>query len=134
MHHRKLPAIRYYMQLTKVILKYYHVAIPLPPITRLHCPTLISIDEDDLTGKPKSQLSLLLKSRKGFRRTSQKNINSFGTDPSWLHPILLPSIFKTLFALYSEHHREDNKRLCEKMTGLNTLSDEELCRAVGIRR
>ncbi|XP_064389423.1 alsin-like [Halichondria panicea] len=99
-------------------------------LVKLHCPTLISVDEDDLTGKPKSQLSLLLKSRKGFRRTSQKN--SFGTDPSWLHPILLPSIFKTLFALYSEHHREDSKRLSEKMATLDTMSDERLCRAVGI--
>ena len=108
-----------------------HTHTHTPVSHRQHCPSLITINEDDLMGKPKSQLSLLLRSRKGFRRTSHKN--SHGADPSWLHPILMPSIFQTLLALYNEHNWEENKKTNERVSLLGERGDEELCRILGIQ-
>lgn len=101
---------------------------------RMHCPTLITADADEIMGKPKSQLSLLLKPRTGFKRASSKPSWGGGADPTWLHPILLPSIYHTLFALYREHAREDNNKLSNLIGRLNMLSEVRLCEVVEVQR
>ncbi len=100
---------------------------------RMHCPTLITADADELLGKPKSQLSMLLKSRSGIKRASLKP-SVGGVDPSWLHPILLPSIYNTLSALYREHAREDNSKLRNLIGRLSSFSEVRLCEVMGVQR
>ena len=90
------------------------------------------MDENHLIGRPRSQLSLMLKSK--MRTPSTSSSQAVSTDPSWLYPILLPSIFPTLFAIYKEHHTESDDKLRTQMETLNALPDKELCSLLGLRR
>ena len=99
---------------------------------RKYCPSVITMDENHLIGRPRSQLSLMLKSK--TRTPSTSSSQAVPTDPSWLYPILLPSIFPTLFAIYKEHHAEGDDKLRTQMETLNALPDKELCSLLGLRR
>ena len=101
---------------------------------RKYCPGIITTDEDLLQGKPKTQLSMLVKSRHKLRRTSSYSYHcdSPRSDPSWLYPIILPSIFPTLFALYKEHYAGDDHKVGHVIAMLDSQGDEELSRVLGI--
>lgn len=103
-------------------------------VFRTYCPSVITMDENHLIGRPRTQLSLMLKSKKGLHRTSSSSPPGGSVDPSWLYPILLPTIFPTLFALYKEHHSEDDCQLTTLMEALNQSSDKELCSILGLQR
>ena len=90
------------------------------------------MDENHLFGRPRSQLSLMLKSK--TRTPSTSSSQAVPMDPSWLYPILLPSIFPTLFAIYKEHHAEEDDKLKTQMETLNELADKELCSLLGLQR
>ena len=96
---------------------------------------MITNDENNLLGKPTSLLTMMLKTRKGDTHKSSRISTSSqqtNSDPSWLYPILLPSTFTTLFALYAEHYSEDDHRLAKLMTELSRRDDEELCIALDL--
>ena len=103
-------------------------------VFRTYCPSVITMDENHLIGRPRTQLSLMLKSKKALHRTSSSSPPGGSMDPSWLYPILLPTIFPTLFALYKEHHSEDDCQLTTLMEALNQSPDKELCSILGLQR
>ena len=55
-------------------------------------------------------------------------------DPTWLYPILLPSITDTLMGLYRVHYAADNEKLSATLRDLNGKADDELCELLELRR
>ena len=55
-------------------------------------------------------------------------------DPTWLYPILLPSITDTLMGLYRVHYAVDNKKLSATLRDLNGKADDELCELLKLQR
>ena len=107
-------------ELTSITARVHHLC-------RQYCPSVISADESSLLGKPKSQLSLLLKAKRdNVRRSVILESSGELCSPSWLYPILLPSIFPTLFALYKEDYYDDDRMLAEIIGSLDGNSDTEL--------
>ena len=96
---------------------------------------MITTNENDLYTKPRTQLTLLLKpkrakeAKKAQNRTRSKN----QADPSWLYPILLPSIFPTLFCLYKAHHSDDDLQLQIAMNTLQQRMDKDLCEILDVK-
>ncbi len=70
--------------------------------------------------------------KKVLRKTSY--YEPLHADPSWLYPIILPSIFPTLFALYKEHYSRDDFKIGRVISRLDQRSDEELSEILGVRR
>lgn len=103
---------------------------------RRYCPSVITTSEDDLYTKPKTQLTLLLKPKRprDARKLPVRKISQGQSDPSWLYPILLPSIFPTLFSLYKAHHSEEDLKVHVAMESLRTRSDKEICEILDIKR
>ena len=55
-------------------------------------------------------------------------------DPTWLYPILLPSITDTLMGLYRAHYAVDNEKLSATLRDLNGKADDELCELLELQR
>ena len=55
-------------------------------------------------------------------------------DPTWLYPILLPSITDTLMGLYRVHYAVDNEKLSATLRDLNGKADDELCELLELQR
>ncbi len=90
-------------------------------------------DENELLGKPRSHLSMLLKrSIYQLRKVSYRPPEN--VDFSWLYSILLPAIFPTLFALYIEHYSQHDFKIDHVMSMLDDYSDEDLSGLLQIRR
>lgn len=102
---------------------------------RKFCPSVITTDEDMLLGKPKTQLSMLMKSKQNTRksRTLYYFDESNRADFTWLYPIILPSIFPTLFALYKEHYVRDDRKISHVISALDCHGDEELSGILEVR-
>ena len=103
---------------------------------RTYCPSVITTNENDLYTNPKTQLTLLLKpKRRRHDKKSQGRKRSQGqADPSWLYPILLPSIFPTLFSLYKAQNYEQDLQLRTAMVNLQSRTDKDLCEILDIKR
>lgn len=89
-----------------------------------------------LQGKPTTQLSIYVKKAKTKKRLSR--VPSFydeppPTDYTWLYPIMLPSIFPTLFTLYKEHYSRDDHKISHVISMLDRHSDEELSGILEVR-
>ena len=97
---------------------------------------MITTNENDLYTKPKTQLTLLLKPKrsKDAKRAQNRARSKGQADPSWLYPILLPSIFPTLFCLYKSHHSDDDLQLRVAMSTLRQRTDKDLCEILDIKR
>ena len=109
-----------------------------PFIHRRHCPSVITTNENDLYTKPRTQLTLLLKpkrAKEAKKAAAQNRTRSKSqADPSWLYPILLPSIFPTLFCLYKAHHVDGDLQLRIAMSTLQQRTDRDLCDILDIKR
>ena len=105
-------------------------------ILRRYCPSVITTNENDLYTKPKTQLTLLLKPKraKEAKKAQNRARSKSQADPSWLYPILLPSIFPTLFCLYKAHHSDDDLQLRIAMSTLQQRTDKDLCEILDIKR
>ena len=102
-------------------------------IHRKYSPSLITRDENELLGKPRSHLSMLLKRIiHQWRKVSYRPPEN--VDFSWLYPILLPAIFSTLFTLYIEHYSQHDFKIDHVMSMLYDYSDEDLSGLLQIRR
>lgn len=99
---------------------------------RKHCPSVITTDEDMIHGKPKTQLSILIKSKQQRRRPSSY-YEPLHADATWLYPIILPSIYPTLFTLYKEHYARDDSKVSHVISTLNHHGDEELSGIMEVR-
>ena len=55
-------------------------------------------------------------------------------DPTWLYPILLPSITDTLLGLYRAHCEVDGRKLSTTLRDLDEKDDEELCELLELQR
>lgn len=55
-------------------------------------------------------------------------------DYSWLYPIMMPSIFPTLFSLYREHYSKEDDHVGHVMSELDRYDDEKLSRILQVRR
>lgn len=103
-----------------------------------HCPGIISLSKDEslLQSHQCSELDYLLKNHahrlNGCVQTHRQD--SSCCDSSWLHPILLPSIFPTLFALYCESFHAEDCRATEMMERMTLEKDKGLCNKLGILR
>ena len=105
------------------------------PFVRRYCPSVITTNENDLYTKPRTQLTLLLKPKRSREsRSSSINRSQGQADPSWLYPILLPSIFPTLFCLYKTYHSEEDQQLRKTIVTLQKKTDRELCEILDIKR
>ena len=97
---------------------------------------MITTNENDLYTKPRTQLTLLLKPKraKEAKKAQNRARSKSQADPSWLYPILLPSIFPTLFSLYKAHHSDDDMKLRIAVHTLQQRTDKELCEMLDIKR
>ena len=97
---------------------------------------MITTNENDLYTKPKTQLTLLLKPKraKEAKKAQNRTRSKSQADPSWLYPILLPSIFPTLFCLYKAHHSDEDLQLRIAMSTLQQRTDKGLCEILDIKR
>ena len=109
---------------------FQHFCFNIMHCYRRYCPSVITSDAS-VYSKPKSQLSLLLKPKNSVKRTSYIEIHT-NTDPSWLYPIILPSIFPALFELYKIHYTENDDKFNQLMVTLGERTDEELCKLLEI--
>ena len=115
---------------------------------RKFCPTVIKHDESLIQGRPKSKLSLLLRARVGRSPSNAASTNSSASgsastsaahsraagDPTWLYPILLPSITDTLMGLYKVYGAAEDRKLSETLRDLDEKEDEELCELLELQR
>jgi len=100
----------------------------------MYTPSLITRDQNKLLGRPKSHLSILLKRNSHQRHRPPTYSPPKGLDYTWLYPILLPTIYPTLFALYREHYTQLDAKLENLMNMLSRYDDEELSGLLQIRR
>lgn len=55
-------------------------------------------------------------------------------DPTWLYPIILPSITETLLGLYRAHYAVDDEKLSTTLKDLDEKPDDELCELLELQR
>ena len=75
-----------------------------------------------------------MKSKHTKRRSSSYFDEPSQIDCSWLYPIILPSIFPTLFELYKEHYSRDDRKIGCVIRVLNSHGDQELSGLLQVRR
>ncbi len=93
------------------------------------------MDEDCLSGKPRTQLSILVKSKQKIRKLDPFHEELVPrADYSWLYPIILPSIFPALFSLYKENHSRDDHNIWRVIGELNGHGDEDLSGILEVRK
>ena len=113
------------------------VVMCLPSLShRRYCPSVITTNENDLYTKPKTQLTLLLKPKRPRhnKKSQDRKRSQEQSDPSWLYPILLPSIFPTLFSLYKAQNSEQDLQLRTTIIDLQSRTDKDLCEILDIKR
>ena len=115
---------------------------------RRFCPTVIKHDDSLVQGRPKSKLSILLKARVNRSPSNAASTNSSASgststsaapsraagDPTWLYPILLPSITDTLMGLYKVYGAAEDRKLSETLRDLDEKEDEDLCELLELQR
>ena len=103
-------------------------------LCRKFCPSIITMDENMLSGKPRTQLSMLVNIGRKINRPESYFDEPPHADHCWLYPIILPSIFHTLFSLYEEHYSRDDLKIGHVMGRLDQHGDEDLSGILEVRK
>lgn len=92
------------------------------------------MDENMLAGRPRTQLSILVRNNTRINRPESYYDELPQVDHCWLYPIILPSIFPTLFSLYEEHYSRDDLKIGHTMATLDQHGDEDLSGILEVRK